>query len=679
MKIVKGVFVYTMLLIGIALIFGMLVLGSMFFLDVPVFGWKALYQSHKITADIYSEKITGSEIDLTINAGMYDVNISQYVLRQVDEENDATKKIEYIGIDKMDDLWGLYKRDDQKKSVSENGIVFNKVSDSKMIIDVEQVEGLISPRKSYINVRLPYDKEYNLTINTTKGDIYINGSGDEDVSNLKINSLKIKTDSGNFGWKNVKTTILAKPNLRQDQTHEIDDEGNVGNPLSEEEVDKQKLINMLNCSVVEKVGDTPSVAEEFLETIKVQTYSYISLLPLNELVAETNTGKLNFSLSTSGTEFTAITPVYSAIKGSTKYRLADDKVGERKGILNGGLVVYAPLKRELNNDDKTALSNWVNAVERTQETTFRFYANRGEITFSNIYALGGLNLEFGGNDILLKADEIDLGGDFFLNNEGLKLLEINKKINDNFNFNVPYGFFEIGKLKSSLITIVADNIDIKLAEVNGELSIKTTYGNISVDKNTNNATLKSTHGDIVVGDASASLSAVSEHGNITVKYRDRVYLKNKHGKINATFVKTEGAQYEDTGYTAKSTMINEAGSINAENICFATTFQSLKGGTVNVNFAELHESLTAENAVEHNIIMASGTANITVPFVEFRVKGKGVINGNVGTISVAEKVNAVTDGGYALIASTTTGKDDCLAKINLGNTGTYNFSSSYGA
>ena len=96
MKIIKGVLIYTMLLIGGALIIGMALIGCMFlFPNFKVFGWGVMFQSNKLVTDIKSENFSpqpedsNKVITLDIDAKLHDVEIYQF--------SDST---EYISIQK---------------------------------------------------------------------------------------------------------------------------------------------------------------------------------------------------------------------------------------------------------------------------------------------------------------------------------------------------------------------------------------------------------------------------------------------------------------------------------------------------------------------------------------------------------------------------------------------------
>lgn len=222
MKIIKGVLIYTMLLIGGALIIGMALIGCMFlFPNFKVFGWGVMFQSNKLVTDIKSENFSpqpedsNKVITLDIDAKLHDVEIYQF--------SDST---EYISIQKYDDMFGLMKgsRDNYDGSVTLDKVEDNIEDHYK--IETKAIEGAILKRTSRIIVYVPNRQNYVFNISTNNGNITINGGLKEvagkveTATNLKVVGLNLKTTSGDFSWNNIYNnekivplkTLIAKTN-----------------------------------------------------------------------------------------------------------------------------------------------------------------------------------------------------------------------------------------------------------------------------------------------------------------------------------------------------------------------------------------------------------------------------------------------------------------------------------
>lgn len=280
MKIIKGVLIYTMLLIGGALIIGMALIGCMFlFPNFKVFGWGVMFQSNKLVTDIKSENFSpqpedsNKVITLDIDAKLHDVEIYQF--------SDST---EYISIQKYDDMFGLMKgsRDNYDGSVTLDKVEDNIEDHYK--IETKAIEGAILKRTSRIIVYVPNRQNYVFNISTTNGNITINGGLKEvagkveTATNLKVVGLNLKTTSGDFSWNNIYNkekvvslnTLIAKTN-----TGKFD--FTLGDDITLKSTDNQYyleckrgefLFNNIDADKVNIVGDDVLVRANKLHTEK---------------------------------------------------------------------------------------------------------------------------------------------------------------------------------------------------------------------------------------------------------------------------------------------------------------------------------------------------------------------------------------------------------------------------
>lgn len=562
MKIVKGVLIYTVLIIGICLVLGMLIVGCMFiFPKFEVFGWKVMHKSNDIVKDNHSSSLASGDYTIEIDAGLHAVNVVMF--------SDSTK---YVLVNKYDDMFGFYKGE------YNNEVKFEYPANNKITISLGSVDGAVLPRKSRIDVYLPHSHEYDLIIRTTSGDININGASSKDsVDQLKVKSLDITTTSGDFAWSNVRSTIVK--------------EGNAG---------------LYGHTIVDSI-DTK--AEGFNKD------DYKRFVFLNSLKAKTNTGKFDFSVKNDDVFIGAIAPT---------------TIGNEKFI------------DVITMTDFGKLEGWLMSMLTTEPTKFYFEADRGEFNFTDIVSYGGLSLNFVGQDVLVKAGKIIVGP--FNSDEA----QIDNKKMFSFYFNAPNGFFDIKELSATLSTIITNNIDIKLENVTGELSVTTTYGNIEIGEISHNASLSSTHGNITVKNTSENIIAISEYGDITVNsYSGGGYLKNRHGKITANFNKEWYNENKSSitvdEYPMPMEMVSEDGSITANNLVFETIIQTTAGGTINANFMEMYKAASASDVINHKITLNGGRANVTVPNTQaFWFKGTGSISGSVGSVPMTATEDFVT-------------------------------------
>ena len=560
MKIVKGVATYTLLILGALAVFAMLLVGCMFmFPNFDVFGWKVIFKSNETAVTYGSESDSyriakDAHYTVNIDAGMHSVYIHQWK-----KQGFLDKEINYVYVEKVDDMFGLYKGDYNNSLIKpeDKDAAANKVINIKLA----GIDGAVMGRKSRLDVYLPcIAGGYDLKIKTTTGSININGAA-EGTSNLNVTGLEVSTTSGDFSWSGVRTSAI----------------NNGGDS---------------DIYTGSKLDSVPSDANK----AHIERYVF-----LNKFKASTVSGTLDFSLTSSDADLTAISA--NNVAGVSMYEVLGGK--------------YA--------SDEAGKTAWLNALGLDESAGFYVDVTRGDVKFSKVIAP---KFNVVGTDVLIEAKNITSLSQFY--------------------FNVPNGVFKIDELNSPLSTIATENIDVNLKKSDGELAIKTTYGNISIETINANTSLASTHGNIKVDHANASLSAISEYGDITVSaYRGKGYLKNKRGKITAAF---DIAWYKDNEaliklipevYVNTFELYNEDGSITASNLVFETVIQN-KGGNVNATFYEMHNTKDANNIINHKISLEGGNADIKVSSLEsFKFKGKGNIGGNISGTNFTATENFV--------------------------------------
>lgn len=236
MKIIKGVFTYLLIMIGIVAIAGILLFTAMAFLHVEVFGLNVIMHN-KVDGNIESlntlntVEFASSYRTIEINSNNYDVNI---------RANASTLSDSYVPyVEVFNGGFGLSTNGVTTPEVTvryysatatdKNDFITDKSAyknAAKIVIDVNAPKGLISYKDSSISLRLPYygvtrnsegevtatfDCHYNLVINSGEGDINIYPaqnpvSGKKESGNLSVKSLAITTTKGNVAVSGLKET-----------------------------------------------------------------------------------------------------------------------------------------------------------------------------------------------------------------------------------------------------------------------------------------------------------------------------------------------------------------------------------------------------------------------------------------------------------------------------------------
>lgn len=228
MKVLKGIFVYTMIIIGAILGVGILLLGSMYLFKMPVFGYRFLnvnikkndfanidlnniYNSN--SENSYLNYISDLESDEECGKIKFVIDAGNYTVRLQPDSGKST----YINYYTLSDFTGLVKTDSKTyDAVVKLNAYVNK--DQVLVIEMKVTNptGLINYNHDDNELVIVVPEKYKTTkfvydfdITTTGGNIVLKNSvtsdGDFDAP-LRVNSLTAKTNKGDitFGGFDIK-------------------------------------------------------------------------------------------------------------------------------------------------------------------------------------------------------------------------------------------------------------------------------------------------------------------------------------------------------------------------------------------------------------------------------------------------------------------------------------------
>ena len=496
MKIVKGVLLYTVIIIGIALVIAMLLVGAMFlFPKFEVFGWKIMHKSNETIKDTISKEITSSSVQtIEIDAGLHDVRIHQF--------EGETK---YILVNKTDDMFGFYKGEyDNKVSIDDSKY-------NKFVISVSSITGAVLPRDSRLDIYVPNSKSYNFIIRTTSGDISLDGT----TKKLNINSLNISTDSGNFNWKNINSTIFKKG------------------------------ADSYSWQVVGEV-DTKD------ENYKKENYKQVVFI--NDLKATTNSGTFNFKMENGNVANFAIAPIKSG-NGTTANVMQ-------------GMFANSNKNAWLSSFTESNQSNFYFEAKRG-EFLFDDIFSYGGLNLSFI----GNDVLVDANAIQLTTPEEQTSENpkmfsFMFNapNGFFKINELSASLSTIITNNIDV---KLDKVHGEL-SITTTYGDINISNVTENASLKSTHGNITVGNATASLSAISEYGDITVNKYSNRLYLKNRHGKITASFNREWFEANKLSISNEAYKTTVAEMANEDGSINVSNLVFETkltttkgGAINA--------------------------------------------------------------------------------------------------------------------
>ena len=220
MKIIKGVFTYLLIMLGIVAIAGVLLFAAMAFLHVPMFGMNVIMHNSldkgATALNEFSELKwePGTTRLIEINSNNYDVNIRANAGTLSDSKT-ATAELfnggfglSTNGIASPEVTVRYY----NSRTAEKYNFITSKdyTSAVKIVIDINTPQGLIAYKDSKLNLNLPYSGyKYDFVINSGEGDVKIYPatnpvSSEKEYGNLEVNSLAITTTKGNVSVSGLK-------------------------------------------------------------------------------------------------------------------------------------------------------------------------------------------------------------------------------------------------------------------------------------------------------------------------------------------------------------------------------------------------------------------------------------------------------------------------------------------
>lgn len=241
MKIVKGIFVYTMIALGIVVLLSLILLGAMFmFPKFKLFGYGFVYQKQATTQYALDTTTSGAynlrkysdvdkiEINVTCDTG-YGVTI------QPVESYDGNLKIV-----RTDDYYGFYKGETNKPTVT---ISEPQKTGSVLTLDIAVGTpngGIIYNENCGITIYVPVFSTtdtsecnndtaytYNLDLQTTTGNIILRNANLNELTTyfypLKVDSLNLSSTKGDITVSGITKEITYSPieSARKTGTNEV--------------------------------------------------------------------------------------------------------------------------------------------------------------------------------------------------------------------------------------------------------------------------------------------------------------------------------------------------------------------------------------------------------------------------------------------------------------------------
>lgn len=227
MKILKGIFVYTMIILGVIMGLGIILLGCMYLFKMSMFGYKFLDINLKrntfesIQLDIKEQQTSGSTLsylDDCVVDGKYNVkfviNAGNYTVRVLPDSGQHS----FISYYTISDFVGFVKTDTSSYKASVNTRYY--INDDTLIVDmkVSNPKGLINfdatDNRLVIVVPEKYNNKpfyYGFDITTTGGDIILKNSLTSDNkfdAPLRVSTLTANTTKGNITLGGFESTIV---------------------------------------------------------------------------------------------------------------------------------------------------------------------------------------------------------------------------------------------------------------------------------------------------------------------------------------------------------------------------------------------------------------------------------------------------------------------------------------
>lgn len=228
-KIIKGVALYTLVLIGVLILIAAFIFGLMFFIpSFTPFGWGAINisEKHEDWSENLSMKLQDGPVhydngtDSLYGEKMYDIEIDagEFNVEIVPNEalNGSTTQDAFLRMRTVRHVFGLVEGSKDINVVTRmemyQQLSSGDISYKFKIKVVHPTKGAIAYKDSSIYIEVPTDACFNISINTTGGDVKIGNIAEQVTTNsglfptgfdlntaskgLKINDLSIQTTSG---------------------------------------------------------------------------------------------------------------------------------------------------------------------------------------------------------------------------------------------------------------------------------------------------------------------------------------------------------------------------------------------------------------------------------------------------------------------------------------------------
>lgn len=447
MKIIKGIGIYTLLILGALTIFGVLIFGCMFvFPNFDVFGWKVMFRSNHEALVYNTGKLNKDQTyEIVVNAGVHNVNIYQFA--------DETP---FINIIKHDDMFGFYKGAYNEKLVYSDANNPTIVNGNVVTITLGKIDGAILGRKSTLDIYLPSILSYDLDITTTTGNVFINGHGYDGTTrthNLNVKSLEVETKSGDFSWQNINTKAYLQP---------------------------------------ENAAYYGATAVDSIDTT-AQGYdkkNYVRYLFLDELNATTETGKFDFTLSNSDCRETVIAPKTAGSKTMAAVITSGAEDSAWAASLDTDTTKAFNLSAERGDFKFNKLIASTLNVVGTDVLIEANYIGTWQDFYFNV-PNGYFNIENLETFAATDNNEIKTLNTIITNNINIDLETVGGELS----ITTTYGNINIGTLeKNASLTSTHGNIHVELAK--SAISAISEKGDITIDAYQSKGYLKNTSGKI---------------------------------------------------------------------------------------------------------------------------------------------------------------------------------------
>ncbi len=198
-KVIKGVTIYAFLILGIALVGGMIIMGTMFISSsfgkpITVFGYNAVYIA-RTWQDDSKVTVVGHDANTPIQVNVDAKDYATSIVHKSDNYKEVIVK-------RRDNILGFYK-DDLNLETTVN------FENSVLTITVAPNTGALTYDKSELLIYLPKDYTYDLNLKSDAGSLTVIGNNN---AQFPIRKLSVETKSGDLAFSKL---------LPQDSTNTV--------------------------------------------------------------------------------------------------------------------------------------------------------------------------------------------------------------------------------------------------------------------------------------------------------------------------------------------------------------------------------------------------------------------------------------------------------------------------